>query len=157
YLKQSDAADAFYKKAVGYNPNSPRVIEAYGNFLERMGRTAEASALYKKVTANPAMGPVTGPALARIAANKKPPPMVNSPEDGAAEALFGIAASLNDQASADVSILYLRRALYLRPDLALAKVLLADRYESLGRFDDAVITYEQVEKSSPYYRMAAVQ
>ena len=157
FMKQPDAADAFYKKAVGYNPASPRVVEAYGNFLERMGRTADASAFYQKLAANPALGPITGPGLARIAAGKKPDPMVKSPEDGAAEALFGMAASLTDQASADISILYLRRALYLRPDLALAKVLLADRFESLGKFDDAVVTYEQVDKASPYYRMAAVE
>ena len=157
YMKQPDAADAFYKKAIGYNPNSPRVVEAYGNFLERAGRTADASALYQKLAANPALVPVVNPGLARIAAGKKPDPMVKSPEDGAAEALFGMAASLTDQASADVSILYLRRALYLRPDLALAKVLLADRFESLGKFEDAVAIFDQVDKSSPYYRMAAVE
>ena len=44
-----------------------------------------------------------------------------TPQDGAAEALFGIAASLTDETSADIAILYLRLALYLRPDLDLAR------------------------------------
>ena len=74
-----------------------------------------------------------------------------------AEGLFGMAASLSDRASADVSILYLRMALYLRPDLALADLLLADRFESLGKYSDAVAIYRQIDKSSAYYRMAATQ
>ena len=83
--------------------------------------------------------------------------LIRNPADGAAEALFGIAASLTDGQSADVSILYLRMALYLRPDLGLAQVLLADRFESLRKFDTAIGIYRGIDPSSPYYRMAQVQ
>ena len=48
-------------------------------------------------------------------------------------------------------------ALYLRPDLALANILLADRYETLQKYQDAVDIYARVDKDSPYYRMAAVE
>ena len=95
--------------------------------------------------------------LAQIAAGKKPEPIIRNAEDGAAEALFGIAASLTDQASADISILYLRMALYLRPDLALAQMLLADRFETLQKYEQAEAIYAGIDKSSPYYRMAAVE
>ncbi len=157
FMGQKEAADPFYKKALSLNPSSPRVIEAYGNYLERMNRAADATALYQKAKSNPALGPVAEPGLARIAANKKPDPTVRSAEDGAAEALFGIAASLTDQNSAEVSILYLRMALYLRPDLALAQVLLGGRFELLNKYEEAVAIYNQVDKASPYYRMAAVE
>jgi tetratricopeptide (TPR) repeat protein len=100
---------------------------------------------------------VTEPGLARIAKGEKPESMVRVPADGAAEALFGIAASLTDAQSADVSILYLRMALYLRPDLGLAQVLLADRFETLRKFDAAIAIYHGIEPSSPYFRMAQVQ
>jgi tetratricopeptide (TPR) repeat protein len=100
---------------------------------------------------------VTRPGLARIAANQKAEPMVRSPADGAAEALFGIAASLTDAQSADVSILYLRMALYLRSDLGLAHILLADRFETLRKFDAAIAIYHGIDASSPYFRMAQVQ
>ena len=82
---------------------------------------------------------------------------MRNPADGAAETLFGIAASLTDGQSADVSILYLRMALYLRPDLGLAQVLLADRFETLRKFDVAIEIYRSIQPSSPYYRMAQVQ
>ena len=81
--------------------------------------------------------------------------MIRNADDGAAEALFGIAASLTDAQSADVSILYLRMALYLRPDLALAQILLADRFETMRKFDYAIAIYHAHRQASPYYRMAA--
>lgn len=157
YLGQGAVAEGFYKKALTSSAASPRWVEAYGNFLERMGRTADARALYEKSAATAVLSAVAQPGLARLAAGQKPPAMVRSPEDGAAEALFDIAATLSDPNSAEISILYLRRALYLRPDLARAKILLGARFETLGKYADAVAIYDQVEKTSPYYRLAATE
>jgi len=156
YLGQPDA-DTDYKKAMVANRTSPRVIEAYGNYLERAGRAADAHALYEKFVDEPGVTPVVQSGLARLAQNKKPQAFIRSAEDGVAEGLFGIAASLSDRSSADVSILYLRMALYLRPDLALADLLLADRFESLGKYEEAVSIYRDIDKSSPYFAMAATQ
>ena len=150
-------ADALYTKALLLNAGSPRVVEAYGRYLERKGRTADATKFYNSLSNSAALVPLATEGLARIAKKQKPDAMVRNAEDGAAEGLFGIAASLNDAGSADVSILYLRMALYLRPELALAQILLADRYEALRKYDDAVAIYAKVDKSSPYYRMAAVE
>ncbi|MEI9932085.1 MAG: tetratricopeptide repeat protein [Rhizomicrobium sp.] len=79
------------------------------------------------------------------------------PQDGVAEALFGIAASLNEEQSTDVSILYLRLALYLRPELDLANILLGDRIEKLGKYESAIAAYRAIDRKSPFYRMAAIQ
>ncbi len=156
YLAQPDA-DADYKKALLANRVSPRVIQAYGVYLERIGRADDARALYEKFLSESAITPIAKDGLARITANKKPDPFIRNAEDGVAESLFGMAASLNDRQSADISILYLRMALYLRSDLALADLLLADRFENLGKYEDAVAIYRKIDKSSPYYRMAATQ
>ncbi len=156
YLGRPEA-DADYRKALLSNRVSPRVIQAYGAFLERAGRTDEARALYEKSLAENAVKPVAQDGLDRIAAKRKPDPFIRNAEDGVAESLFGMAASLSDRQSADISILYLRMALYLRSDLALADLLLADRFEVLGKYEDAVAIYRKIDKSSPYYRMAATQ
>ncbi|MEI9993549.1 MAG: tetratricopeptide repeat protein [Rhizomicrobium sp.] len=149
-------ADASYLATLQSGP-TPRVVDAYGRFLERNGRAADAAAFYGKIAGDGAMKPIALAGLARIKAGRKPQGLITRAEDGAAEALFGVAASLNDQASADVSILYLRLALYLRPGLDLGAVLLADRLENLQKYDEAIAAYGTVEKSSPYYRMAAVE
>jgi tetratricopeptide (TPR) repeat protein len=157
YLGPSKDAEALYAKALLLNAGSPRVVEAYGRFLERQGRIADAAKFYNGFSNTPALGPLAAAGLARIAKGEKPEAMIRTAEDGTAEGLFGIAASLSDASSADVSILYLRMALYLRPDLALANIMLGDRYEALQKYDEAVAIYAKVDKASPYYRMAAVE
>ncbi|HEY1877883.1 MAG TPA: tetratricopeptide repeat protein [Rhizomicrobium sp.] len=157
YLGDTAAADAAYRKALAAGAPTPRVMEAYGRFLERQGRTAEAAKLYQSHLDEGGLLSVTAPGLRRTIAGERPEGMIRSPADGAAEALFGIAASLTDAQSADVSILYLRMALYLRPDLGLAQILLADRFETMRKFDLAITIYHAIEPASPYFRMAQIQ
>ncbi len=157
YLGDAAAADAGYKKALAAGAPTPRILDAYGRFLERQGRTAEAAKLYQSHADEGGLATVTAPALARIKAGEKPDGLIRNAADGAAEALFGIAASLTDAQSADVSILYLRMSLYLRPDLGLAQILLADRFETMRKFDSAIAIYHAIEPASPYFRMAQIQ
>ncbi|HEY0282532.1 MAG TPA: tetratricopeptide repeat protein, partial [Rhizomicrobium sp.] len=157
FFGQKDKADAFYNLEMKAGGLSPRVIDAYGRFLERNKRVPEAKALYEKIAGEGSFTPVANAGLARIASGRTPDALIVHAEDGAAEALFGIAASLGDASSRDVSILYLRLALYLRPNLDLAKLLLADRFEGLTKYDNAVEILRGVGTESPYYRIAAVQ
>jgi tetratricopeptide (TPR) repeat protein len=154
---RSDAAAAAYKSAVAAGGESPRIAEAYGRFLERGSNEAEARSYYTKLQSDPALSPIVAQGLARIAAGQKPDRLVTTPAAGAAEALFGIAASLNDQNSADVAVLYLRLALFLAPDLDLAKIVLADRFEDLNKYEDAIAVYRTLGKESPYQSAAMVQ
>lgn len=157
YLGQTAAADAAYSETLKTDGPSPRLVNAYGRFLERNGRAADASALYTKVASNAALGPILKAGQNRIAKGEKPEPLVKRPQDGVAEALFGIAASLTEESSADVSILYLRLALYLKPELDLANILLGDRMEQLQKYGYAIEAYRKIDHDSPYYRMAAIQ
>ena len=149
-------AETSYRNALAAGA-TPRIVDAFGRFLERSGKTQEATALYTRAAQEPGISEVAVAGLDRIKAHRKPERLIARAEDGAAEALFGIAASLTDQASADVSILYLRLALYIRPDLDLGAVLLADRLEGLQKYDDAIDAYASVPKDSPYWRLAAVE
>ena len=157
FLGQKDKADAFYNLELKAGGPSPRVVDAYGRFLERSGRTQEAQALYTKSAEDSGFAPVAHAGLARILLGQTPDPLIVHAEDGAAEALFGIAASLGDASSRDVSILYLRLALYLQPNLDLAKLLLADRFEALTKYDNAIEVFRGIGRDSPYYRIAAVE
>ena len=154
---QESTAEAAYKSAISSGGQSPRIAEAYGRFLERAGKTDEARAYYTKLGSDAASGPVSSDGLARIAAGKKPDRLITSPAAGAAEALFGIAASLTEENTADVAVLYLRLALYLAPDLDLAKIVLADRFETLGKYEDAIAVYDTLATGSPYRSAVDVQ
>jgi tetratricopeptide (TPR) repeat protein len=156
YLGDDKIADVSYQTVLK-DGGTPRVIDAYGRFLERSGRPQDATAFYTKFSADGGLKVITTAGLARLKAGRKPDALVPRAEDGAAEALFSVSASLTDQASAAVSIRYLRLALYLRPDLDLGAVLLADRLENLQKYDDAITVYAMVDKASPYWRMAQVE
>ncbi len=157
FLGQTDAANAAYHMGLQSIGPTPRVIDAYGRFLERNGRAKDATLLYQKLAGDKAFGPIADAGLARIASGKLPDPLIRSAGEGAAEAMFGIAASLNDENSRDISILYLRLALYLQPKLDLADILLADRFDSLGKYEDAIAVYRGISKDLPYYRLAAIE
>ena len=152
-----DGAEKAYIAAVAAGGASPRIAEAFGRFLEREGRHDDARTYYTKLQAEPALQPMCEQGLARLAANEKPQRLVSSPADGAAEALFGIAASLTDQTSADVAVFYLRLSLFLEPDLDLAKIVLADRFETMDKYEDAIATYKSLSNKSVYRSAAAVQ
>jgi tetratricopeptide (TPR) repeat protein len=157
YLGQTAAADEAYNDALRTDGPSPRLVNAYGRFLERSARAADAQALYSKLTSNTGLAPVVTAAMARIAKGEKPEPLIRRPQEGIAEGLFGIAASLTEETSLDVSVLYLRLALYLQPEFDLANILLGDRMETLQKFDEAIAAYRKVDRDSPYHRMAAIQ
>ena len=79
YLGDAAAADAAYKKALASTAPTPRVLEAYGRFLERQGRGPEAAKLYQSHINESGLASVTRPGLARIAAGSKPDGMIRSP------------------------------------------------------------------------------
>jgi tetratricopeptide (TPR) repeat protein len=157
YAGRDKEADEAYRQGIAVMGTGPRATDAYGRYLARHGRPEDAKALYERaLSANPG-NPTVQWALRDLAAKKTPQPLVSSPAEGVAEALFGIAASLNDQRSADVAILYLNLTLYLRPEFDLARVLLASRYEGMNRYEMANSIYLRIPPASPYYAMTQVQ
>jgi len=157
YLGRDKDADDSYKQALSVMGTGPRTADAYGRYLARHGRADEAKTLYERALRDNPGNPLAITALKDIAAKKVPQPLVGTPAEGVSEALFGIAASLNDQRSADVAILYLNLTLYARPDFDLARVLLANRYEQMQKFDLANGLYARIPATSPYYGMTQVQ
>ena len=101
--------------------------------------------------------PVAILALRDIEAKRSFQPLVTTPAEGVAEALFGIAASLNDRRSVEVAILYLNITLYLRPNFDLARVLLASHYERMDNYGMANTFYQRIPTASPYCAMTQIQ
>jgi len=85
------------------------------------------------------------------------PRIVQSAQAGAAEALYGLGASLGRRGGEDLGLVYLQLALYLEPHHPLSLLSLADLYESLKKPELAVKAYERVPENSPLHRNAAIQ
>jgi len=77
--------------------------------------------------------------------------------DGVAEVLYGIGGALARQGGEDLSLVYLQLALYAEPSHAMALVTLADLYDQLNQFQQAIDAYARVPASSPLKRNAEIQ
>ena len=80
-----------------------------------------------------------------------------TPQEGAAEVLYGIGAALGRRGDDDPGLVYLQLALYLAPNHSLALLSLADLYEQVKKPQLAIKVYEQVPQDSPLRRNAEIQ
>lgn len=151
------AAEAAYADTVASLSRTPaRVIDAFGRFLERNGRTKQARALYTDFLAEAPAHPIVMADLERLDAGGTPERTVRNAREGAAEALYSLASILARDLEED-ALIYLQLALHLHPDLDVGRLLMAELVERSGRSDAAVALYASVSPSSPLYTTALIE
>ncbi len=134
-----------------------RVNDDYARWLSRNKDSAAAEAVYLAFDKKLPRHPLVQEALRELKAGKKLPPLVDSPQSGAAEALYGIGSSLTRRGGEDLALVYLQLALYLVPNHPMALLSLADLYESVKKPAMAIKVYERMPASSPLKRNAQIQ
>ncbi|MBI5130179.1 MAG: tetratricopeptide repeat protein [Rhodopseudomonas palustris] len=154
--KQKDAGVRF-ERAYKLDDSALRVMDAYARWLSRNKDAASATAIYESFDKKLSRHPLVLEGLRETRAGKKLPPLVDGPQAGAAEALYGIGASLTRRGGEDLALVYLQLALYLQPDHALALLALGDLYESVKKPQMAVKVYERVPANSALKRNAQIQ
>lgn len=150
-------AGARFERAYKLDDSMLRVSEAYARWLSRNKDAASATAIYEAFDKKLARHPLIVEGLRETKAGKKLPSLVDSAQAGAAEALYGIGATLTRRGGEDLALVYLQLALYLQPTHPLALLSLADLYESVKRPQMAIKIYERVPSSSPLKRNAQIQ
>ncbi len=146
-----------FAQAYKLDSRALRVVEAYGSWTSRNRSPKDALAIFQDFNKVLPDHPLVKAAMAKLSRGEKLPPLVPSAQAGAAEALYGLGASLGRRGGEDLGLVYLQLALYLKPDHALALLSLADLYELLKKPDLAIKIYERVSAKSPLHRNAAIQ
>ena len=146
-----------YERAYKVDPTAVRMVEAYGRYLARGGNKADALKVYGDFNKVLPDHPLIVQEMKAVNDGDKVPLLVDSPQAGAAEALYGLGASIGRRGGEDLALIYLQLALYLEPSHAMALLSLADLYESLKKPDLAIKVYERVPASSPLSRNAEIQ
>jgi tetratricopeptide (TPR) repeat protein len=146
-----------YERAYKVDPTAVRMVEAYGRYLARGGNKADALKVYGDFNKVLPDHPLIVQEMKAVNDGDKLPLLVDSPQAGAAEALYGLGASIGRRGGEDLALIYLQLALYLEPSHAMALLSLADLYESLKKPDLAIKVYERVPASSPLSRNAEIQ
>jgi tetratricopeptide (TPR) repeat protein len=154
--KDKDAG-ARFERAYKLDDSMLRVSDAYARWLSRNKDGAAAAGIYEAFEKKLPRHPLVQEGLRDTKAGKKLPPLVDSAQAGAAEALYGIGATLTRRGGEDLALVYLQLALYLQPNHPLALLSLADLYESVKKPQMAIKVYERMPASSPLKRNAQIQ
>jgi tetratricopeptide (TPR) repeat protein len=147
-LNATMRVDAAYKKAYADAGSSLRVTQAYGNYLERKGRSKEAIEVYRTFLAASDGNLLVTEALARAEKGVVPAPFIANAEAGAGEALFSLAAAMNDDQSIDVAQIYAQLALSMVADKPVTLTLLGDILAARRNYQAAIDTYEAIPLTS---------
>ena len=134
-----------------------RVVQAYGSWLSRNRSPKEALAIFEAFDKTLPRHPLVMESMEKLKAGEKLPALVTNAQAGAAEALYGLGASLGRRGGEDLGLVYLQLSLFLSPSHPLALLSLADLYEALKKPELAIKIYERVPPSSPLHRNAAIQ
>lgn len=133
---------------------SRRAALARAEILSQLDRNAQALDMLTDVF-NGGFDPALADIADRLTAGETLPfSLVRSVEDGLAEVFFTIGAALNGEASDDYTLVYIRTAVFLRPDHIDALLMTAGLLEEMGQFDLAEATYKQIPSDSPDYHAA---
>ncbi|MFZ0845035.1 MAG: tetratricopeptide repeat protein [Pseudolabrys sp.] len=146
-----------FEQAYNLDPSALRVVEAYGSWLSRNQSPKDALAVFEAFDKTLPRHPLVVEAMKTLKAGEKLPPLVASAQAGAAEALYGLGASLGRRGGEDLGLVYLQLSLHLEPTHPLALLSLADLYESLKKPELALNIYERIPANSPLHRNAAIQ
>jgi tetratricopeptide (TPR) repeat protein len=154
--QKKDAGKRF-ERSYKLDPTALRVVQSYASFLSRQGNTAEALKVFAAFDEALPRHPLVVEATAELKAGKKLPLMIETPQAGAAEVLYGLGAALGRRGGEDLGLIYLQLALYLVPSHPLALLSLGDLYEAMKKPELANKTYERVPLNSPLQRNAQIQ
>jgi tetratricopeptide (TPR) repeat protein len=157
FLKSNVKAESAYRKSYELSGARLRVVQMFGNYLQRNGKASEAAKLYEAFAASGQKSPIIELALADAKAGKVPVPMVGSAENGAGEAMFTLASAMNDEQSLDQAQQYAQLAVNLNPADDVTRNLLGDILSDLKAYEKAIAVYEQVPTASPLRGYADIQ
>jgi len=139
---EAAAADHYGKALEGGTPL--RLVQLAGNFHERHGRASTAQALYAAFRAEQPDSPMPD-GSSTVKRSSPPKPLVAGARDGLAEALLDVASALHQEGAQEMALLYGRVALFLRPELDLARLLVGDVMMARERFEAAIAAFRRID------------
>lgn len=150
-----------YERAFKLDGTILRVMQAYASYLSRNGRHDEALKIYEDYDKQIPRYPLVQEGLALLRKDIPLPRTIETAQEGAAEALYGIGAAFGrreeEMSLANRGLAYLQLALYLEPNHPLTEIALADLYEGLKKPALAIKMYERVPEASPLKHNADIQ
>lgn len=143
------AAAPYYERAEASGATYLRLVQAMASYYARSGQAERARSALSGFDNDGGDSVVRGnrPELANGPLLTEP--LVRTPIEGMAEALFDLASLLNQQNLDDLAMVMVRLSLHLQPDLDIGLLLAADILEDSDRTEQAIAMYRRIPTSSP--------
>ncbi|MEO1119952.1 MAG: tetratricopeptide repeat protein [Pseudomonadota bacterium] len=152
-----DAAEAYMAEAFeAANTPSTRMVQARGAVLSQLDELEQARELFEAGAANDPGSAAMISGLEEFEAGRALALVVSSPQEGAADALFGLAGALSNEDSGRFGLLYARLSLHLAADYPEADLLIGDILLELDRFEAAADAYGRIGKDDSVYEQGQV-
>jgi len=129
-------------------PAPLRMLRAYASMLGRQGRHQEAIEIIRQQLADRGEQPELAELMTTLETGNSPQPPFDDAAGGMADALLGIAEALHQERGNRMAVVYARLAMFARPDLAEAALLIGDMMAEQGNFEAAIEAYEAVGSDS---------
>ncbi len=145
-----DEAETMLREGMPDDRPAPvRLVQAQASLLARQGDADAALQLVREQVAERPDQPVLEAVLAELEAGRTLPPPFDDATGGMADALWGISQALHQERGGARAVLYARLALFLKPDLAEATLLIGDVFVDQQNYDAAIDTYARIDDASP--------
>lgn len=131
------------------DPRVMRTVDAWGRFLARTGQYEPARQVFQAYDAQFPRNPVITGALRDLDAGRLLAPLAPDALSGAAEALYGLGAAGAQQADPTNALIFMRLAVYLSPDHALAWAALGEINARARQPERAIEAYSSIAPGSP--------
>lgn len=154
--KQQIAGKAL-SQAFKNRPSTLRIAEAYARHSSQRGNAKLAKQILKKHIGNSEGHPIAISLLEDINAGKKPSLLVTNPADGMAEVFYAIGDALTGEDNIEIGLIYLRIALYLKPDFPLAHIAVGEVLDKMEQYQQAIEVYDLVPVKSPIWKRAQIR
>ena len=156
---KKDAAKSRLTAAYELDSGSLRVVEAQARNLSRNGDIEGAKKVLLGFAKHSPNHPLVNRSLKELEEGLVPIPLVKTPQEGAAEVLFGLGSAIarDRVATNELVAIYLQLALYLNPKSDLARISLGSLYEQSRKYQQAIEVFSGVDKDSPLKRNAEIQ
>jgi len=143
------AAAPYYERAEASGATYLRLVQAMASYYARSGQVERARSALSGFDNDAGESVVRGnrPELANAPLLTEP--LVHTPIEGMAEALFDLASLLNQQNLDDLAMVMVRLSLHLQPNLDIGLLLAADILEDNDREEQAIAMYRRIPTGSP--------
>ncbi len=156
-LGNAGEAQRRLKAAYEADKNALRFADGYARFLAAHGDRDGAMKVYAAYAAGAPRHPIVERALTDLRTGRPLQPLVSTPKEGAAEALYGLGAAGIRQGDELPALVYLRLSIFLRPGDDLTSVTLANLFEEMKKDELAIAAYEAVPAASPLHDDSEIQ